>query len=136
LPAESNLILSDKIQLFIDWLESETDFGDWHSNVKTEVHKKLIECMTITERLKEQNMTFGEAVESLKGGMRVSRSGWNGKNMFLFLVTDWSIGNSPTYTIPVVPLLPFIAMKTADNKIVPWLASQTDVLATDWDVVN
>ena len=32
--------------------------------------------------------------------------------------------------------LPFILMKTADNKLVPWLASQTDILAEDWQIVN
>jgi hypothetical protein len=39
-------ILSDKIQEFIDWLEKETDFVDWHPRVKKEVHKKLIDVMT------------------------------------------------------------------------------------------
>lgn len=39
-------LLSDKVQEFIDWLEAETDFGAWHPRIKTEVHKKLITCMT------------------------------------------------------------------------------------------
>ena len=38
-------LLSDQIQEFIDWLEDNTDFGSWHQDVKTEVHRKLIECM-------------------------------------------------------------------------------------------
>ena len=38
-------LLSDRIQEFIDWLEENTDFGDWKQSVKTEVHKKLIVCM-------------------------------------------------------------------------------------------
>lgn len=78
-------------------------------------------------------LSFGEALKLLKEGKRVSRSGWNGKGMWLFLVEgNWSYH-------PVVgvafPVQPFIAMKTADDKIVPWLASQTDILAEDWGVI-
>ena len=36
----------------------------------------------------------------------------------------------------LLPILPFISMKTSDDKLVPWLASQTDVLAEDWSVVK
>ena len=39
------VLLSDKIQEFIDWLNDNTDFSDWHENIKIKVHKKLIECM-------------------------------------------------------------------------------------------
>jgi Protein of unknown function (DUF2829) len=81
-------------------------------------------------------MTFGQAIEALKSGKLVLRNGWNGKNMYLFLVTEWRIEASPVPTIEHHPLWPFIAMKTADNKIVPWLASQTDMLATDWMVLQ
>ena len=83
-------------------------------------------------------LTFGTAIELLKLGRRVARAGWNGKGMFLFLVPG------STFTVNRAPLLgiypegtridycPHIDMKTADNKVVPWLASQTDVLAEDW----
>ncbi|WP_041795491.1 DUF2829 domain-containing protein [Pararhodospirillum photometricum] len=70
---------------------------------------------------------FGEAIEMLNCGERVARAGWNGKGMFLFMVEVWGYGGDMA-----LPCLPFIAMKTADNKVVPWLASQTDVLAKDW----
>lgn len=89
---------------------------------------------------------FGTAVEALKQGARVARAGWNGKGMFLSLVkgrdTDYHVnsevfgtgndGNSQNQ----LPLLDAIYMKTADNKLVPWLASQTDVLAEDWQIVE
>lgn len=75
-------------------------------------------------------------------GKKVSRAGWTGKKMYLFLIgTDMSqpgIGEW-TYTNGIndnYPLLPFIAMKTADDKVVPWLASQTDMLAEDWMIVE
>ena len=72
---------------------------------------------------------FGWALQELKNGRRVQREGWNGKGMFLFYVPTWTYtdGKQDNY-----PNLPFIAMKTATNQVVPWLASQTDMLAEDW----
>ena len=86
-------------------------------------------------------MNFGEAIEAMKSGKKVSRSGWNGKGMFLFLVngSKFKVSIAPLNTIyeedTEVEYCPHIDMKTADNKIVPWLASQTDVLAEDWGLV-
>lgn len=68
-------------------------------------------------------MTFGDALVHLKQGGRVSRSGWNGKGMWLELQRPDAHSKMS---------LPYIYMKTADDKLVPWLASQTDVLAEDW----
>jgi hypothetical protein len=70
-------------------------------------------------------LTFGQAIELLKFGVRVSRIGWNGKGMWLKLQLPDEHSKMS---------LPYIYMKTADNKLVPWLASQTDVLAEDWVV--
>ena len=88
-------------------------------------------------------MTFGQAIINLKAGKRVARAGWNGKGMFLFLVPGSRItvseGRPLAAVFPVgaeVDYLPHIDMKTADDKVVPWLASQTDVLAEDWTVVS
>lgn len=91
-------------------------------------------------------MDFGKALEMLKEGKKVSRQGWNGKGMWIVLVSPvdpehtrklgienksgfYSFINGHTGPLAT---LPFIAMKTADNKLVPWLASQTDILAEDW----
>ena len=80
-------------------------------------------------------MTFGLAIEALKLGKRVARKGWNGKNMWLVLVTSTNykvdLTRSGSYEV-----CPFIGLKTADNKLVPGLASQTDVLAEDWVVIK
>jgi len=80
-------------------------------------------------------LTFGLAIEALKLGKKVARAGWNGKGMWLKLVPNgyFDVGIS----IVEVPtkLLPWIGMKTADVSFVPWLASQTDMLAEDWQVV-
>jgi hypothetical protein len=87
-------------------------------------------------------LTFSRALELLKHGKFVCRDGWNGKGMYLFLIgTDMSAAGIGGWTFTNgkndnIALLPFIAMKTADNKAVPWLASQTDILAEDWHVVH
>ena len=71
-------------------------------------------------------MKFGEAIESLKHRAKVSRSGWNGKGMYLELQVPDAHSKMT---------LPYIYMKTADNNLVPWLASQTDILSEDWEIV-
>lgn len=68
-------------------------------------------------------MTFGEALETLKAGGRVSRTGWNGKGMWLELQRPDAHSKMT---------LPYIYMYTARGDLVPWLASQTDLLADDW----
>lgn len=86
--------------------------------------------------------TFGDAVVELKNGKNVARAGWNGKGMFLFLVpgSTFKVNRPPLLGIypdgHEVTYCPHIDMKTADEKVVPWLASQTDVLAEDWCVVE
>lgn len=83
-------------------------------------------------------MTFGHALEALKAGKRVARAGWNGKGMFLYLVPvnayPAQTGAAKAYwgEDALVPYGAYIAMKTAQENVVPWLASQTDVLTEDW----
>jgi hypothetical protein len=87
-------------------------------------------------------MNFGEAIEAMKSGQKVSRSGWNGKGMFLFLVPGsvFKVSRAPLNAIypegTEITYCPHIDMKTADDKVVPWLASQTDVLAEDWGIIT
>lgn len=92
--------------------------------------------------LEDENFSFGIAIAQLKSGYRVARKGWNGKGMFVFLV------NGSTFTVNREPLLSImgegtevkyhahIDMKTADGQVVPWQASQADMLADDWFVVG
>ena len=87
-------------------------------------------------------MSFGLAIEALKMGKKVCRAGWNGKGMFLFLVagSTFQVNRAPLNQFypegTTINYCPHIDMKTADDKIVPWLASQTDVLADDWMIVE
>lgn len=74
-------------------------------------------------------MNFGEAQAIIEGGGKAARAGWNGKGMFIFLIKDWNFNQ-----IGDAEKLPFTALKTADNKIVPWTVSQTDAHAKDWEV--
>ena len=86
-------------------------------------------------------MNFGDALASLKAGNLVSRTGWNGKGMFLYLVpgSTFKVNRHPLLGIypegTTINYLPHIDMKTADGSCVPWLASQADILADDWDLV-
>ncbi|MCA0231585.1 MAG: DUF2829 domain-containing protein [Bacteroidetes bacterium] len=90
-----------------------------------------------------QKLTFGQAIEALKLGQKVQREGWNGKGMYIFLIGENGLTAKHcrpywTYTNGVndnYPLQPFLAMKTADDKVLPWVTSQADVLAEDWQVV-
>jgi hypothetical protein len=83
-------------------------------------------------------MEFGAALEYMKNGMRVRRQGWNGKGMWLCYVnaSQYDVIAQPLRRLDKVRLLPWIGMKTADDCFVPWLASQTDMLAFDWEVIE
>lgn len=72
-------------------------------------------------------MDFGSAIKALKLGNTVAREGWNGKGMWLGLqVPDANSKMS----------LPYIYMRTVTGDLVPWLASQTDMLSDDWTIVS
>lgn len=83
-------------------------------------------------------MNFGQAIEALKQGEKATRAGWNGKGMYLLYVPSekWGIISEIGLNIPKENLLPWIGLKTADRHFVPWLASQTDMLAEDWEIVK
>ena len=72
-------------------------------------------------------MDFGKALEHLRDGGRVTRSGWNGKGQFIEL-------QSPDKDSKMT--LPYIFIRTVQAHLVPWLASQTDLLASDWKVAQ
>ena len=81
-------------------------------------------------------LSFGHAIQAITEGHKVARAGWNGKGMFLVLMNHGWTGFSDAKFQGFFPSLPFIAMKTADDKMVPWLASQTDMLANDWQIME
>ncbi len=100
-----------------------------------------------------KDLNFGEAIEALKDGKCVARSGWNGKGMFIYLNKGSVSKDSETdleYThidgiktslfengdVGTVTRLPNLNMKSASGATVTgWLASQTDILAEDWEIL-
>jgi hypothetical protein len=110
-----------------------------------------------------KNLDFGSAIQGLKQGLMARRSGWNGKGMFIFLRPADELGVD--FIVNQVKSLPdsvkqyykekdaleqpseqglnkvifgaYICMKAADGSIVNgWLASQTDILAEDWEILT
>lgn len=69
---------------------------------------------------------FSEALFLLKQGYRIAREGWNGKGMWLKLQVPDEHSKMRR---------PYIYMYPVDRELVPWVASQTDMLAEDWCVV-
>lgn len=105
----------------------------------------------------EKNLSFAEALNAVKMGYLISREGWNGKGMFVFMRPADEL--DPQFIIEKVKSLPkaykntlknvtfqegekikfgaYLCMKAADNSIVNgWLASQTDMLSEDWCILK
>lgn len=86
--------------------------------------------------------SFGWAIQMLQEGYKVTRAGWNGKGMFLFLVSGSKFKVNRALLLGIYPegteitYQPHIDMKTAQDTVVPWLASQADMLALDWCIVK
>lgn len=103
-------------------------------------------------------MNFGQAIEALKEGKLAARKGWNGKGMFIFMRPEaelstemivnkvqslpdafkkWVADNYSDAPTESIRFTPYICMKAADNTVVNgWLASQTDMLSEDWEIVS
>lgn len=77
-------------------------------------------------------MKFGAALEALEAGMRVARDGWNGKGMWLELQRPDA---NSKMTLPYIYINYPDDAKTTPGARVPWLASQTDMLSSDWMTV-
>lgn len=93
------------------------------------------------------DMTFGMAIEALKLGKKVARAGWNGKGMYLAIQKGSVIGKEAARGGIAkclaedghneITVLPHIDMKSAQGEVVVgWLASQTDILSEDWQIVE
>lgn len=112
--------------------------------------------------VKTTGLTYGEALEAVKQDRLICRSGWNGKGMFVFMrpgdeleigfipnvkslpdsFKEWVDKNLDDKTNPgeigltKIKFAPYLCMKAADNTIVNgWLASQTDMLSSDWEIL-
>ncbi len=104
-----------------------------------------------------KNLTFGQAIEAVKQGKLIAREGWNGKGMFVFqrpadeldpvFITDKVKSLPQAYKDTLknvtfsegekIKFTAYLCMKAADNSVVNgWLASQTDMLSSDWCILD
>jgi len=94
------------------------------------------------DELRQGQGSFGSAIAAAKEGYKVARSGWNGAGMFAYIVPSASypaqtgVAKQHFGENAMVPYRAYWALKTAQGNVVPWLASQTDVLAEDWCTVE
>lgn len=115
--------------------------------VSKEYHEaNLEEALEVAENAVEEakifGLTFGQAINALKDGKKVARSGWNGKNMFLYLVqgSTFKVNREPLISIypegTEITYRPHMDLKTADGSIATWSPSGSDALAEDWQIVE
>ncbi|MDR0586193.1 MAG: DUF2829 domain-containing protein [Treponema sp.] len=87
-------------------------------------------------------MDFGEAIRQCKQGKRIARTGWNGKNQYVFLIPDYTFRREE---IPALKDDPreeisfwgcFCIMTTSGKVQMGWLATQSDMQAVDWEVIH
>jgi len=138
----------NQVPIVVDYFRLEADFQHFlaYSNYGELTEEE-------TTRLRNAYMHGGDydsvsqfgydlAVRALKNGHKVAREGWKGKNMFLFLVKERS---SRAYEFPlntmveagaIVKRRAYIAMRTADGEVVPWHATQSDMLEQDWFILQ
>ena len=87
-------------------------------------------------------MNFGQAIEALKDGKKVSRVGWNASNMFVFLVdgSTFEVNRAPLNKIypegTIINYRPHIDIKASNGDICTWSPSISDVLEEDWGIVE
>lgn len=122
----------------IDYIKNAYDDKLVHKNSK-DIY--ILDVQFFSEKILEYD--FGSALAIMQRGRRVARKGWNGKGMFIYYVPN---GNyQPCTKVAAkycsnddgkVPYGAYIAMKTVGGNVVPWLASQTDMLARDWYTVD
>lgn len=126
--------MSDLRKLLHKWGYAYGDYDCICDDCKLQHHAakrawRCLPCALKRNRLEEEKMSewmnFGEALAFLKDGMKVTRRGWNGKGMYLQIREEQSM-TRPRY----------IEMSTVECRLIPWLASQTDMLAEDWRVVK
>ena len=116
------------------------ELASYKGTIETIYGQGAMEC----ELLGEETGTFGQALESLKRGHLVTRKGWNGKGMFIFMRPEdclsfkkWIANNYGDSEIDKIKFTAYLCMKAADGTVVNgWLASQTDMLANDWMIVK
>ena len=124
------------IKLYGDEVASGMDFNPNKAAARAiEVaHEYAVKKGLIVPAKKEVNFSFSVALDFLKNGEKITRKGWNGNGMWLMLIpkSHWET----TRGLEMLDGLPWVGMKTVDDKFVPWLPSQTDLFANDWMIAQ
>lgn len=113
----------------------EDGYTSWSPKTTFEAAYRVIEGA-------EQALTFGDALQMLKAGKKVARTGWNGKGMFVYLVqgSTFAVNRPPLLGIyaegTTINYNAHIDIKGADGSVSTWVPSIGDCLATDWQVVE
>lgn len=125
----------------------------WLTKERFEETYRETECLgPEAVNLRRDKMDFGQAIGAMKLGCKVAREGWNGKGMWVALQDGSNIAQNKARggaamhrraeleenrEASLIKILPHIDMRAADGSIVVgWLASQTDMLAEDWMIVE
>ena len=87
-------------------------------------------------RKEAAGMNFGEALEALKAGYKCRRAGWNGKGIYIELQKPDEYSKMTLPYIYIVTTQLIADNPAAPKGVVPWLASQTDMLAEDWEIIE
>lgn len=74
---------------------------------------------------KDKKYDFGHALNALKEGQRVTRAGWNGKGQYIEMQRPDAHSKMSR---------PYLYICTVDGALVPWVASQSDLLGDDWQL--
>lgn len=127
LPADEN---GDDAGYLVEYIDggqaNHKDFKGYISWSPKEVFERAYKAV--------DGMTFGLALEALKKGHKVARKGWNGKGQWLYMIpaSHWET----TRGLELLDGRPWIGIKTVDDCFMPWVASQSDMLVTDWEIVQ
>jgi hypothetical protein len=89
----------------------------------------------------EELSDFGQALNWLKSGKKVSRKGWNGSGMYAYYIPANSYPAiteiaKKEFGDKLVPYRPYLALKTAQNDVATWNPSTSDCLAEDWFIIE
>jgi predicted CopG family antitoxin len=92
------------------------------------------------DKNKNKTVSFSKVLKEVKAGKKIARKGWNGNGMFVYYVGEDKYKAKTKAAKKTfgkcVPYLPYLALKTVDDNVVPWTISQTDVLAEDWYIID
>jgi hypothetical protein len=137
----------NQVPIVIDYFKLEADFQHFlaysnYGELTEEEQERLRTAYThggMYDAISE--FGFDLAIKALKKGHKVTREGWNGKDMFLFFVPERvsRAYDSPLNTMvesgAMVKRRAYIAMKTVNGEVVPWVPSQSDIVEKDWKIV-